>query len=455
MKRAVTTKTSSHAEMIEISGRPDLNSRRNRSSQEAHKTRHLPTIKEVMAARRNSDTATAEIDPIGKRKITRMSKLAQPLQMVDLKGQYLRIKPEIDAVIQEVIDTSQFIGGQAVKNFAAEMAAYLNVKHVIPCANGTDALQIALMALGIQPGDEVITTPFTFVATVEAAALLGAKPVFVDIHPDTFNINEELIEAAITPRTKAIVPVHLFGQCANMPAIMDIARKHQIPVIEDNAQAIGASIQMPDGTWQKAGCIGDIGTTSFFPAKNLGCYGDGGAIFTNNDELAQKLKLVTDHGSTRKYYYESVGVNSRLDGIQAAVLRVKLPYLDGYAAARQAAAARYNELLANTPGIVTPPTASYSEHVWHQYTLQLSPARRGIVQQLLAAQGIPSAIYYPVPLHVQEAYRHYGYQEGDFPVTEEVSHRVLSLPMHTELTADMQTYICEAVKEAMLEQELA
>ena len=380
----------------------------------------------------------------------------QPIQLVDLQTQYQRLKPEIDAAMQHVVDHAQFIGGAAVSTFSKNLSKYLNVKHVIPCANGTDALQIALMALDLQPGDEVITTPFTFVATVEVVALLGLRPVFVDIHPDTFNIDETKLAAAITPRTRAIVPVHLFGQCANIEAIMQIAAQHDnITVIEDNAQAIGAHIITSDGNRVAAGTVGHIGTTSFFPSKNLGCYGDGGAIFTNDDTLAKKINLIANHGSSEKYYYQSIGVNSRLDGIQAAVLNVKLAHLDDFNRRRQAAAALYCQLLADVEGVTLPVVAPFSTHVWHQFTLRVSAARRGLIQQLLTAQGIPSAIYYPVSLHVQEAYRHYSYKLGDFPVSEKACREVLSLPMHSEMDTETLHFICEAISEAMIPTEMA
>lgn len=369
------------------------------------------------------------------------------IQMVDLQGQYQKIKPEIDAAIDGVVQSCYFVGGPKVKTFSENLANYLDTKEVIPCANGTDALQIALMALGLQPGDEVITTPFTFVATSEVIALLRLKPVFVDVHPDTFNINENLIEQAITEKTKCIIPVHLFGQACNMEAIMKIAEKHQLFVVEDNAQAIGADYQFSNGENQKLGTIGHIGCTSFFPSKNLGCYGDGGAISTNNESLAAKIRMICNHGSDIRYYHDEIGVNSRLDAIQAAVLDVKLKHLNEYGEARQTAAAFYTAQLKGIEGIKTPVIAEYTTHVFHQYTLLIEEGRDEIVEAL-KAKGIASGVYYPVPLHLQKAYRGDGYKEGDFPVAEDLSKKVISLPMHTELTEEIQNYILEGILEA-------
>ncbi len=366
------------------------------------------------------------------------------INMVDLSGQYEKIKTEIDSGIQEVIDTTEFINGTAVKKFSSELAAYLNAKYVLPCANGTDALQIALMAIGCEPGDEIITVPFTFVATVEVVALLKLKPVFTEIDPHTFNIDENRIEEKITPRTKAIVPVHLFGQSANMEKIMAIAAKHNLIVIEDAAQAIGCDYKFSSGKKQKAGTIGDIGTTSFYPTKNLGGYGDGGALITNRDDLAQKIKIICDHGSSRKYYYDAIGVNSRLDSLQAAILRVKLAHLDAYNEKRIAAAAFYNAKFNGLPGVQLPATAAYSNHVYHQYTL-LIENNRDEMKEFLQSKGIPSMIYYPVPLHLSNAYKIYGYNQGDFPVSEQIASQVLSLPMHTELDEEQLNYISEHV----------
>lgn len=364
------------------------------------------------------------------------------IKMVDLQTQYLHIKKEIDEAIAKVIDSTAFINGPAVKEFQENLANYVGCKHVITCGNGTDALQISLMALGLQPGDEVITTPFTFIATAEVAGLLGFKPVFVDVHPDTFNIDASKIEAAITPRTKAIVPVHLFGQCADMSEILRIARKHAIPVVEDACQAIGATI---DG--KMAGTMGNIGCTSFFPSKNLGCYGDGGAIFTNDDALATRLRGIANHGSFVKYHHDMIGVNSRLDSIQAAILNVKLRHLDEFTAARQKAAETYNRLLADCDWFSTPAVAPFTTHVYHQYTLRLrEDIDRARVIEKLKALGIPAMIYYPVPLHLQKAFVSAGFREGDFPVAEKLSRTVLSLPMHTELDEKQQEFIVESLK---------
>lgn len=366
--------------------------------------------------------------------------------MVDLHNQYLKIKADVDAGLQEVINTTEFINGTATRNFSAALATYMGVKHCLPCANGTDALQIALMALDAQPGDEVITVPFTFVATVEVVALLKMKPVFVDIDPDTFNIDVNQIEAKITPRTKAIIPVHLFGQAANMEAIMQIAAKHHLHVIEDNAQAIGCTYTFSDGSKKKLGTIGHIGTTSFYPTKNLGGYGDGGALFTNDDALASKMKIVTDHGSSKKYYYDSIGVNSRLDSMQAAILHAKLPHLDMFNKMRQQAAAYYDLHLKDIPGIVIPKRNAFSDHVFHQYTI-LVENNRDALKDHLASKGIPAMIYYPVPLHLSSAYQSYGYNTGDFPVSEKAAMQVLSLPMHTELEAVQMDFIIKTITE--------
>ncbi|HPQ08111.1 MAG TPA: DegT/DnrJ/EryC1/StrS family aminotransferase [Bacteroidia bacterium] len=365
--------------------------------------------------------------------------------MVDLKNQYLKIKPEIDAAIQEVIDSTAFINGPAVKAFQQNLEKYLNVKHVIPCANGTDALQIAMMALGLKPGDEVITADFTYVATAEVIGLLGLKPVLVDVNPDTFDINTDAIIKNITPKTKAIVPVHLFGQCADMEKIMEIAKEYNLYVIEDNAQAIGAEYTFKDGSKKKAGTIGHIGCTSFFPSKNLGCFGDGGAIMTNDDELAQKCRMIASHGQSQQYVHDVLGVNSRLDSIQAAILNVKLKYLDNYIAARQKAADFYDKAFSNHPQIITPKKIQNSTHVYHQYTLQIKNNQRDKLKEYLHQQDIPSMIYYPIPLHLQKAYRDERYKPGDFPVTEKLCNSVLSLPMHTELNEDILNTITKSV----------
>lgn len=368
--------------------------------------------------------------------------------MVDLGGQYKKIKPEVDKAIQEVLDTTSFVNGPAVHRFQKSMETYLNVKHVIPCANGTDALQVALMALGLQPGDEVITTSFTFIATAEVIALLQLTPVLVDVDPDTFNIDPKAIESAITPKTKAIIPVHLFGQPADMHPIKMLADKHNLFVVEDNAQAVGADYTCPkSGNTKKAGTFGHIGCTSFFPAKNLGAFGDGGAIFTNDDELAEQMRVVVNHGMKTRYYHDYVGVNSRLDSMQAAVLDIKLKHLDEYATARQKAAAYYNNAFANNPKIKTPVTAPGRTHVFHQYTLVLNDVDREGLMKHLADKGIASAVYYPVPLHLQKAYQDSRYKEGDFPITEMLSHSVISLPIHTELTDEIQKEITDAFLE--------
>ena len=369
--------------------------------------------------------------------------------MVDLVGQYSKIQAEIDKAVLDVIRSSAYINGPEVKSFQAELESYLGVKHVIPCANGTDALQIAMMALGLKPGDEVITASFTYVATAEVIALLQLKPVLVDVLPDTFLIDPKAVERAITPKTKAIVPVHLFGQCADMEALMDIAKRHNLFVIEDTAQAIGSNYNFKNGTTQKAGTIGTIGCTSFFPSKNLGCYGDGGAIFTNDDELANKMRMIANHGQRTLYYHDEIGVNSRLDSIQAAILRIKLRHLDEYAAARRAAADYYDNAFAGNSHVITPARTKNSDHVFHQYTVVLKNADRNKLREQLAAKEIPSMIYYPVPLHMQKAYRDERYQPGDFPVTEKLCANVLSLPIHTEMKEETLKFITGAVLEIL------
>ena len=369
--------------------------------------------------------------------------------MVDLKQQYAKIKGPVDAAIQEVLDTTSFINGKAVTDFAAGLSRYLGVKHVIPCANGTDALQISMMALGFQPGDEVITPSFTYVATTEVVALLRLKPVFVDVDPKTFCIDPAAIERAITPRTKAIVPVHLYGQAAPMAEIMEIARKHQLYVIEDNAQAIGNEYTFPGGQTVKTGTIGTIGTTSFFPSKNLGCYGDGGAIFTADDALANKLKMIANHGQSRRYYHDLVGCNSRLDSIQAAILNVKLEKLDSYNDARRKAADNYDRAFAGHAHITVPYRAPYSNHVFHQYTLILEGVDRDGLNAFLASRNIPSMIYYPVPAHRQQMFAAFGGADYDLPVTDWLTQRVISLPMHTELDSEQQDLICNSVLDFM------
>lgn len=367
------------------------------------------------------------------------------IQMVDLIGQYEKIQPEIDKAVLDVIRSSAFINGPEVAAFRSELESYLKVKHVIPCANGTDALQIAMMALGLKPGDEVITASFTYVATAEVIALLQLKPVLVDVLPGAFTIDPKAIEAAITPKTRAIVPVHLFGQCADMETINAIAKKHNLFVIEDIAQAIGADYTMKNGTVQKAGTLGIIGCTSFFPSKNLGCYGDGGALFTNDDALGKKIKMIANHGQSVQYYHDEVGVNSRLDSIQAAILRIKLRHLDEYANARQKVAAFYDQAFGNHPNVIIPERFPNSTHVFHQYTLVLKNSSRDELREYLASKEIPAMIYYPVPLHFQKAYTDPRYKAGDFPVTEWLCANVISLPIHTEMNEETLNYITDNV----------
>jgi len=367
--------------------------------------------------------------------------------MVDLAGQYKKIKSEVDSAIAEILTNTSFINGPAVKQFQANLEKYLGIKHVIPCANGTDALQVAMMVLDLKPGDEIITTSFTFIATAEVIALLQLTPVLVDVDPHTFNIDPDAIERAITPKTKAIVPVHLFGQCADMDRIMEIAKAHDLYVIEDNAQAIGADYHSIDGSIRKAGTIGHIGCTSFFPSKNLGCYGDGGAIFTNDDALAEQMRVVVNHGMKVRYYHDFIGINSRLDSIQAAVLDIKLKRLDEYAAARQYAANYYNKAFASCDKLKTPVTAAFTTHVFHQYTLVTHCVNRQQLMEHLQLKGISSAIYYPVPLHLQKAYLDPRYKKGDFPVTEQLSKTVISLPIHTEFDDETLEYVTSSVLE--------
>ncbi len=361
--------------------------------------------------------------------------------MVDLVNQYKHIKDEIDEAILDTIELGAFINGPAVGQFRDELSAYLDVPYVITCANGTDALQVAMMALNLKPGDEVITSNFTFIATVEVISLLGLKPILVDVNPHTFNIEPENIRRALSPKTKAIVPVHLFGQSSEMDEIIEIGREHGIPVIEDSAQTLGAHYKFPDGRTQSAGTIGEIGTTSFFPSKNLGCFGDGGALFTNDETLAQKMQMIVNHGSKIKYYHDLVGINSRLDTIQAAILRVKLRQLDKYNSARIKAAAFYDEHLIGHPEIIIPQSSGTGNHIYHQYTLRVLNGKRDSLKEKLADSGIPSMVYYPMPLSLQKAFLSAGYKEGDFPVTEQLCKEVLSLPMHTELHIDQQEYI--------------
>tara|TARA_R110002049_G_scaffold56603_4_gene155970 strand:- start:10878 stop:12032 length:1155 start_codon:yes stop_codon:yes gene_type:complete len=375
------------------------------------------------------------------------------IQMVDLKGQYNDIKDVVNPSIQEVIETTAFINGPKVHQFQKNLETYLNVKHVIPCANGTDALQIAMMGLGLKPGDEVITADFTFAATVEVIALLQLTPVLVDVNADDFNISIEAIKKAITPKTKAIIPVHLFGQCSDMEAIMEIAKAHNLFVIEDNAQAIGANYKYKNGTKVKAGTIGNVGATSFFPSKNLGCYGDGGAIFTNDDDLAYTIRGIVNHGMYERYHHDVIGVNSRLDSIQAAVLDAKLPHLDNYNKARQNAARKYNKAFEPIENIITPKTVNGCDgicdtcdcHVFHQYTLKIKNSDRDALVKHLNEKNIPSGVYYPIPLHNQKAYEDERYNENDFKVTNQLVKEVISLPMHTELDDEQIEFITSTI----------
>ncbi len=373
------------------------------------------------------------------------------IQMVDLKSQYQKIKGEIDQAIQSVLETTTFINGTEVSSFQKELEQYLSVHYVIPCGNGTDALQIALMALELNPGDEVITSPFTFIATAEVIELLHLKPVFVDIDPNSFNMDPSQIEAAITSKTKVILPVHLFGQCCDMEHIQKIALEHDLFVVEDACQSLGSDFHFSNGSFKKSGTIGDFGCTSFFPSKNLGCFGDGGAIFTSHADLAKKCKMIANHGSVQKYHHERVGVNSRLDTIQAAVLSVKLKYLDQYIIERQRVARFYNTHLESVQGLHIPISSSFSSHTFHQYTLLTTPEKRDFIVPFLRAHDVPCMVYYPVPLHLQKAFHHWGYQPGDYPVSETVSQSVFSLPIHTELTEDQLDYIVKTLLQALNE----
>lgn len=364
-----------------------------------------------------------------------------PIQMVDLKRQYLKIKPEVDLAIANVLDTTSFINGKAVGEFASNLAKYLKVQDVIPCANGTDALQIAMMALGLEPGDEVITPSFTYIATTEVIALLRLKPVFVDVDPKTFCIDASKIREAITSKTKAIVPVHLYGQSCDMEEIMKIAEEHHLYVVEDNAQAIGADVKFADGSLHKTGTIGHIGCTSFFPSKNLGCYGDGGAIMTNNNLLADRIRMIANHGQSKRYYHDVVGCNSRLDTMQAVVLNIKLGRLDEYNNARRSVAEFYNASFKENPKITTPITSPGNTHVFHQYTMILDGVDRNELQEKLAAVGVPAMIYYPVPAHRQQMFSFLNLPEVDLPITDWLTHRVISLPIHTEMDQDQLDHI--------------
>ena len=368
------------------------------------------------------------------------------IEMVDLRGQYLHIQSEINEAMQEVLASAAFINGSQVKEFSRNLALYNGIKHVVTCGNGTDALQIAFMALGLKPGDEVIVPVHTYVATAEVIALLRLVPVFVDCDEDHFTIDVNQIEDKITPRTRAIAPVHLYGQCADMEPLLEIARRNHLFVVEDTAQAIGATYAISDGTRRRAGCMGTIGATSFFPSKNLGCYGDGGALFVDDDALAERVRMIANHGQQVKYHHDVIGCNSRLDTLQAAILNVKLKYLDRYTEARQQAAARYDELLKDVAGIILPKRTENSTHVFHQYTIRVLNHRRDALKAYLAEQGIPSMIYYPVPLHLQKAYIQEGKGIGTFPVAERLCEEVLSLPMHTELTLEMQEFIAERIR---------
>ena len=372
------------------------------------------------------------------------------IQMVDLKGQYQEIKEQVDSSIQNIIENTSFINGPEVHQFQKDLEEYLGVKHVIPCANGTDALQIAMMGLGLKPGDEVITADFTFAATVEVIALLNLTPVLVDVDKDSFNINVEAIEAAITPKTKAIVPVHLYGQPANMDAILKIAKKHDLFVIEDNAQAIGANYHLEDGSTKKAGTLGHVGATSFFPSKNLGAYGDGGAIFTNDDDLAHTIRGIVNHGMYERYHHDVVGVNSRLDSFQAAVLRAKLPLLDRYNSARRNSAKLYTQHLSENENVVTPAILGEDDsHVFHQYTIRITNGKRDELAKVFQENNIPFGIYYPIPLHLQKAYQDERYEEQNFVNTNELVKEVISLPMHTELDEEQIEYITSVINKVV------
>ena len=371
----------------------------------------------------------------------------KPLQMVDTKTQYQKIKTEVDAAVIGVLESSMFIGGKVVNNFATDLADYHKSKHCIPCANGTDALQIAMMALGLQPGDEVITPSFTYIATVEVAALLNIKPIFVEVNKQTFCLDPEAIEKAITPKTKAIIPVHLYGHAAEMEKIMAIAEKHNLFVIEDNAQGIGCTYTFTDGTSKKTGTIGHIGCTSFYPSKNLGAFGDGGAMFTDDDELANKLRMIASHGQSKRYYHDVVGCNSRLDAVQATVLTIKLRHLDNYILARRKAADFYDAAFANNEKITTPFRAANQQHVFHQYTLQLTNVNRDELSQYLTDNGVPNMIYYPVPAHKQKMFDAFGGSNFNLPITDLLTDCVISLPIHTELDEEQQTFITTKVLE--------
>lgn len=380
-------------------------------------------------------------------RISNFSHKMREIQMVDLKAQYERLGPEIDNAIKSVLLSTSFIKGPDVRLFEEELQEYMGVKHVVSCANGTDALRLAMMVLGLKPGDEVITTDFTFIATVEVIALLGLKPVIVDPEPGTFNISFEAVKKAITPKTKAIVPVHLFGQCADMENTMKLAKEQDLFVIEDAAQATGADYYFGDGTTKKAGTIGHIGTTSFFPSKNLGCYGDGGALYTNDETVANKLKSIANHGMKVRYHYNDIGVNSRLDTIQAAILRVKLKHLSEFNEARKMVADQYDKELSGCNAILIPERVNYSSHIFHQYTLRVRDSKRDGLKKFLESKNIPTMVYYPGPLHMQEAYSYLGHDENDFPVTTALCKEVLSLPMHPDMERDQLDYITHSILE--------
>ena len=373
-----------------------------------------------------------------------------PIQMVDLKSQYMRLKVQVDAAIQHVLDSTAFIQGFPVCEFEQQLAQYVGSKHVVSCGNGTDALLVALMALGIGEGDEVVVPAFTFIAAVEVIALLRATPVFVDVCGDSYNMDVHALEKAVTPKTKAIIPVHLYGQCADMEPILNIAKKHNIKVIEDACQAVGATYTFSDGTMKQAGTMGDVGCLSFFPSKNLGCYGDGGAMMTQDADLSERLRAICKHGSKEKYHHQLVGLNSRLDTLQAAILMAKLPHLDDFIAARGFAAQYYYEALKGLDWIELPVIKENTTHTFHQFTLRVKEGRRDALKQYLAAKSIPSMIYYPVPAHLQPAYQYLNYKEGDFPVAEQLCREVLSLPMHTELSENQLQYICKTIVDCPL-----
>ena len=379
----------------------------------------------------------------------------KPIQMVDLSSQYLRLKDEIDSAVQDVFRSAEFINGAPVKTFCENLSSYMDIPHVIPCGNGTDALRIALQALNIGPENDVILPAFTYIAPIEAVASVGASPIVVDVDPKTFNINPELIEKAITAQTKAIIVVHLFGQSCDMEAILKIAGKYKLAIIEDNAQSLGASFTFSDGSSKKAGTIGHIGTTSFFPTKPLACYGDGGAIFTSDSNLAEQIRLLANHGQTKKYHHKIIGSNSRLDSVQAAILNIKLKYLDEFTERRQQLADQYNKKLSNCPGIIIPTKHPHSSHVYHQYTLHIKNGERDALKSYLTKKGIPSMIYYPLSVHEQEAYKWVARPSGNLSESKRLCNEVLSLPIHSEMTDEMQTFIVETIIKFFFDNELS